>query len=263
MLREQTILHGLTLEETAIPFKFREMIIKLHDQHQQKVVILIDEYDKPILDNIENRDIARDIREGLKNFYSVIKDCDRYLKFVFITGISKFSKVSLFSVLNNLQDITLDTRYATICGYTQDELISVFADRLESVDIYKVKRWYNGYHFLGDNVYNPFDILLFLDNREFRNYWFETGTPTFLMKLIQEKQYSALDIELIQTTEIMMSSFDVDEIDLETLLFQTGYLTIKDHKTILNNTVFRLGYPNAEVKTSFTAYLLNSVPKGQ
>jgi len=219
MLREQTILHGLTLEETAIPFKFREMIIKLHDQHQQKVVILIDEYDKPILDNIENRDIARDIREGLKNFYSVIKDCDRYLKFVFITGISKFSKVSLFSVLNNLQDITLDTRYATICGYTQDELISVFADRLESVDIYKVKRWYNGYHFLGDNVYNPFDILLFLDNREFRNYWFETGTPTFLMKLIQEKQYSALDIELIQATEIMMSSFDVDEIDLEALLF--------------------------------------------
>ena len=109
MLREQTNLHGLTLEETAIPFKFRELIIKLHDQHQQKVVILIDQYDKPILDNIENRDIARDIREGLKNFYSVIKDCDRYLKFVFITGISKFSKVSLFSVLNILDDITPST----------------------------------------------------------------------------------------------------------------------------------------------------------
>jgi len=249
--------YGIRIDGKLLSLRFRELVIKLYNQHKQQVVILIDEYDKPILDNIENPDLAKEIREGLKNFYSVIKDCDRYLKFVFITGISKFSKVSLFSVLNNLKDITLDTRYATICGYTQDELVSVFADQLENVDINKVKRWYNGYHFMGDNVYNPFDILLFLDNREYRNYWFETGTPTFLMKLIQEKQYSALDIELIQTTEIMMSSFDVDEIDLETLLFQTGYLTIKDHKTILDSTVFRLGYPNAEVKTSFTACLLN------
>jgi len=257
MLREQTNLHGLTLEETAIAFKFRELVIKLHDQHQQKVVILIDEYDKPILDNIENPELAKEIREGLKNFYSVIKDCDRYLKFVFITGISKFSKVSLFSVLNNLEDITLDQDCATICGYTHDELSLTFADRLQGVDIQKLRRWYDGYNFMGDHVYNPFDILLFLKHHQFRNYWFETGTPTFLMKLIQEKQYSALDIELIQTSENMMSSFDVDVMDLETLLFQTGYLTIKDHKTILNNTVFRLGYPNAEVKTSFTAYLLN------
>ncbi len=227
MLREQTNLHGLTLEEAAIPFKFRELIIKLHDQHQQKVVILIDEYDKPILDNIENRDIAREIREGLKNFYSVIKDCDRYLKFVFITGISKFSKVSLFSVLNNLEDITLDQDCATICGYTHHELLVTFADRLQGVDIQKLRRWYDGYNFMGDHVYNPFDILLFLKHHQFRNYWFETGTPTFLMKLIQEKQYSALDIELIQTSENMMSCFDVDVMDLETLLFQTGYLTIK------------------------------------
>ena len=249
--------YGIKIDGKLLSLRFRELVIKLYNQHQQQVVILIDEYDKPILDNIENSDLAREIREGLKNFYSVIKDCDRYLKFVFITGISKFSKVSLFSVLNNLEDITLDQDCASICGYTHDELSLTFADRLQGVDIQKLRRWYDGYNFMGDHVYNPFDILLFLKHNQFRNYWFETGTPTFLMKLIQEKQYSALDIELIQTTEIMMSSFDVDEIDLETLLFQTGYLTIKDHKTILNNTVFRFGYPNAEVKTSFTAYLLN------
>ncbi len=257
MLQEQTDLHELTLEESAIPFKFRELIIKLHNRHRQKVVILIDEYDKPLLDNIENADMAAAMRNGLKNLYSVIKDCDPYLKFVFLTGISKFSKVSLFSVLNNLQDISLDSRYATICGYTQDELISVFADQLENVDIGKVKQWYDGYHFLGENVYNPFDILLFLDNREFRNYWFETGTPTFLMKLIQERQYSALDIESIQASEAIIGSFDLDMIEIETLLFQTGYLTIKDHEIILDNTVYRLGYPNTEAKVSFTAYLLN------
>jgi len=256
MLREQTNLHGLTLEETAIPFRFRELIIKLHDQHQQKVVILIDEYDKPILDNIENPDIAKEIREGLKNFYSVIKDCDQYLKFVFLTGISKFSKVSLFSVLNNLQDITLDTRYATICGYTQDELISVFADQLENVDIHKVKRWYNGYHFLGENVYNPFDILLFLDNREFRNYWFETGTPTFLIKLLLKRQYSIPKIERIVATYQLLGSFDVQQIEVETLLFQTGYLTIGSVRKVFDNSIYTLVYPNYEVKRSLTDFIL-------
>jgi len=249
--------YGIRIDSELLSLRFRELVIKLYNQHQQQVVILIDEYDKPILDNIENPDLAREIRECLKNFYSVIKDCDRYLKFVFITGISKFSKVSLFSVLNNLEDITLDPDCAAICGYTHDELSVTFADRLLGVDIQKLRRWYDGYNFMGDHVYNPFDILLFLKHHHFRNYWFETGTPTFLMKLIQEKQYSALDIELIQTSENMMSSFDVDEMDMETLLFQTGYLTIKNHKTILSNTVFRLGYPNAEVKTSFTACLLN------
>jgi hypothetical protein len=256
MLREQTNLHGLTLEETAIPFKFRELVIKLHNQHQQKVVILIDEYDKPLLDNIENSDTAGEIRDGLKNFYSAIKDCDRYLKFVFLTGISKFGKVSLFSVLNNLQDITLDTRYATICGYTQDELVSVFADQLENVDIYKVKRWYNGYHFLGENVYNPFDILLFLDNREFRNYWFETGTPTFLMKLLLKRQYLIPKIERTVATDQLLGSFDVQQIEVETLLFQTGYLTIGSVRKVFDNSVYTLVYPNYEVKRSLTDFIL-------
>ena len=256
MLQEQTDLHELTLEESAIPFKFRELIIKLHNRHRQKVVILIDEYDKPLLDNIENADMAAAMRNGLKNLYSVIKDCDPYLKFVFLTGISKFSKVSLFSVLNNLQDITLDSRYAAICGYTHDELISVFADQLENVDIGKIKHWYNGYNFLGENVYNPFDILLFLDNREFRNYWFETGTPTFLIKLIQEKQYPVPKIERAIATDQLLGSFDIHHIEVETLLFQTGYLTIGSIRTVLDSNVYTLVYPNFEVKRSLTDFIL-------
>jgi len=248
--------YGIRIDGELLSLRFRELIIKLYNQHQQRVVILIDEYDKPILDNIENPDLAREIRECLKNFYSVIKDCDQYLKFVFLTGISKFSKVSLFSVLNNLQDITLDTRYATICGYTQDELISVFADQLENVDIHKVKRWYNGYHFLGENVYNPFDILLFLDNREFRNYWFETGTPTFLIKLLLKRQYPIPKIERIVATDQLLGSFDVQQIEVETLLFQTGYLTIGSVRKVFDSSVYILVYPNYEVKRSLTDFIL-------
>jgi hypothetical protein len=248
--------YGIKIEGELSSLRFRELIIKLHDQHRKKVVILIDEYDKPILDNIENSDIARNMRECLKNFYSVIKDCDPYLKFVFLTGISKFSKVSLFSVLNNLQDITLDSRYAAICGYTHDELISVFANQLENVDIGKIKHWYNGYNFLGENVYNPFDILLFLDNREFRNYWFETGTPTFLIKLIQEKQYPVPKIERAIATDQLLGSFDIHHIEVETLLFQTGYLTIGSIRTVLDSNVYTLVYPNFEVKRSLTDFIL-------
>jgi hypothetical protein len=256
MLREQTNLHGLTLEETAIPFKFRELIIKLHDQHQQKVVILIDEYDKPILDNIENLNIAREIREGLKNFYSVIKDCDQYLKFVFLTGISKFSKVSLFSVLNNLEDITLDPDYATICGYSHDELSATFADRLLGVDIQKLRLWYDGYNFMGDHVYNPFDILLFLKHHQFQNYWFETGTPTFLIKLLIKRQYPIPKIERIVATDQLLGSFDVQQIEVETLLFQTGYLTIGSVRKVFDSSVYTMVYPNYEVKRSLTDFIL-------
>ncbi len=127
------------------------------------------------------------MRGGLQNFYSVIKSLDPHLKFVLLTGVSKFSKVSLFSGLNNLEDITLDPRAATLCGYTQDELTDAFADYLDGVDLAEVKRWYNGYNFLGEPVYNPFDILLYLRHREFKPYWFETGTPTFLINLLAER----------------------------------------------------------------------------
>ncbi|NPA49256.1 MAG: AAA family ATPase, partial [Thermodesulfobacteria bacterium] len=219
-------LYGVNLKYRTPEGRFEELIILLKEKYRKKVVVLVDEYDKPILDNIEKKETAIEIRESLKNLYSVIKDADPYLKFVFITGVTKFSKVSLFSGLNNLKDITIHPEYATICGYTQSEFEHVFADRLKGLDLEEVKRWYNGYSWLGEPVYNPFDILLFLDFREFRPFWFETGTPTFLIKLLIEKKYFIPELENLEVGEELIESFDVDTIRPETLLFQTGYLTI-------------------------------------
>ncbi len=257
ILKKHEGLYDVSLTNETIEGKFEELIQLLSEKYRQQVAVLIDEYDKPILDNIEDREIALAIREELKNFYSVLKDADPYLKFCFITGVSKFSKVSLFSGLNNLEDITLSPSYATVCGYTQEELESVFADRLKDVDLAEVRRWYNGYNFLGEPLYNPFDILLFLRDKLFRPYWFETGTPTFLIKLLLKKRFFIPDLENLEAGETILSSFDVDYIEPEPLLFQTGYLTIKRVKRIGPRTFYLLSYPNLEVKMSFTDHLLN------
>ncbi|HHI96837.1 MAG TPA: hypothetical protein ENJ96_03200 [Thermodesulfatator atlanticus] len=237
---------------------FHEIIIRAAEKFSQRVVVLVDEYDKPILDRIEDRETAIAIREKLKNFYAVLKDADPYLKFCFITGVSKFSKVSLFSGLNNLEDITLSPSYATICGYTQEELETVFADRLEGVDLAEVRRWYNGYNFLGESLYNPFDVLLFLRDKLFRPYWFETGTPSFLIKLILERRLPIPTLENLEVGDEILESFDVDRIYPETLLFQTGYLTIKEVRQRRAILKYLLGWPNLEVKVSFNNYLLNT-----
>ncbi len=236
---------------------FGRIIQEAYLKYNKKVVILIDEYDKPILDNIENSEIARIIRDELKSFYSVIKGSDEYIKFVFITGVSKFSKVSLFSGLNNLNDITLNPNYATICGYTQDDVETDFSKHLEGQDFDKIKKWYNGYKFLGEGVYNPFDILLFISNNfSYRNYWFQTATPTFLLKLIEKNNYFLPNLEYIVKDEMMLNSFDVDYIELETLMWQTGYLTINKVSENYDGTPkFHLGIPNYEVKIS----LLSSI----
>ncbi len=250
--------YNIDLEKDLIPDRFLELIKKISESFGQKVVILIDEYDKPILDRIEEREKALRIREALKNFYSVLKDADPYLKFVFITGVSKFSKVSLFSGLNNLKDITLHPAYATICGYTQKEFETVFFDRLEGVDLQEVRRWYNGYNFLGEPVYNPFDILLYLDSGLFRPYWFETGTPSFLIKLIFERRLYIPSFENLEVGDEILESFDMDRIYPEALLFQTGYLTIKSVRQRGAFLKYTLTWPNLEVETSFTNYLLNT-----
>ena len=239
--------------------RFGELIQLLNEKYNQAVVILIDEYDKPILDNIHDKKTAILIREELKNIYSVIKDSDPYIKFVFITGVSKFSKVSLFSGLNNLEDITLTARYSPICGYTQKELETVFADYLVGVDLNEVKKWYNGYNWLGEEVYNPFDILLYLKNKEFRNYWFETATPTFLIKLLETGQYYIPDLYRLSAGEEIIGSFDVDDIKVETLLFQTGYLTIKKLQQIGAFRRYDLTYPNLEVESSLNNYILSAL----
>jgi len=257
ILRENALPEGISFKNETIRGKVHELIHGLYRRYNQKVVILIDEYDKPILDNIDKPQTAIEIREGLKNFYSVIKDSDEFLKFVFITGVSKFSKVSLFSGLNNLQDLTLDPMAATLCGYTHEELLNTFSDRLEGVDLEALRQWYDGYNFLGDRVYNPFDILLFLDSKEFRNYWFETGSPSFLIKLITQNRYPMPNLERVQAFESLLSSFDIDRIHLETLLFQTGYLTIDKKSAIGTKIKYRLKYPNLEVKSSLADSILD------
>ncbi|MDH3348956.1 MAG: ATP-binding protein, partial [Desulfobulbaceae bacterium] len=161
--------------------------------------------------------------------------------------------------LNNLKDITLDKRYATLCGYTQDELETVFDEYLPGVDLKQVKEWYNGYNFLGDLVYNPFDVLLYLDSREFKPYWFETGTPTFLIDLVYSRQLSAIDFEKLDITELYMGSFDVDHIEPQPLLFQAGYLTILSSQQYPGGTYYTLGFPNHEVRHAFNDALLGKL----
>jgi hypothetical protein len=228
---------------------------------EQKIVILVDECDKPILDVIDHPEQARANREVLRGLYSVIKENDAYLKFVSLTGVSKFSKSGLFSGLNHLNDITLDARYADICGYTQIDLEREFAAYLTegNVDKEKSKSRYNGYNFAGsedEKVYNPFDILLFFDKSfQYKNYRFETGNPSFLIKLIQKNKYYFLQMERVSIQDSVLSSFDVDHIPLTPLLFQAGYLTIKEITTIGTQYAYVLGYPNAEVKASLNALL--------
>ena len=241
---------------------FGRLIREAYKKYKQKVVILVDEYDKPILDNIENPEVARVMRDELKNFYSIIKGADEYLKFVFITGVSKFSKVSLFSGLNNIQDITLNPNYSTICGYRQEDVETVFAKHLEGQDFVKIQKWYNGYKFLGEGVYNPFDILLFISNNfAYRNYWFSTATPTFLLKLIEKNNYFLPDLENIVKDDKMLDSFDVDYIELETLMWQTGYLTIEKSYENFDGMEYLLTIPNQEVKISLLGSIADFMSK--
>ena len=237
--------------------RFLELIRLIHEKTGQRVVILIDEYDKPILDRIEEPTAAKQIREGLKDFYSVIKDSDAHVKFALLTGVSKFSKVSIFSGLNNLKDITLDKRYSSICGYTDSDLDAVFAPELEGLDRSEIRAWYNGYNWTGDAVYNPFDLLLLFDQRQFRPWWFETGTPTFLVNYLTEKGFFTPDLAGLRCSMTLLSTFDVEQMTPEALLFQTGYLTIKKvEEPIRGQWVYTLGYPNHEVETSLNSALL-------
>jgi hypothetical protein len=230
------------------------------------VVVLVDEYDKPILDNITDEDTALSVRDTLRGFYSAIKDADEHIKFAFLTGVSKFSKMNLFSGLNNLTDITLDNRYATICGYTQMDVETGFKEYLDRtgpsgpVDPAELAKWYNGYSFSGESVYNPYDILLFFDkDRQYKSYWFETGTPTFLMDMIRDKQYFLPDLENLEVSEQLLNTFDVGNIPIESLMFQTGYLTIQGVKPsrIPHINRYRLGFPNFEVRHAFLNYFLD------
>jgi hypothetical protein len=236
--------------------RFAELIRQAQRRAGLPVVVLIDEYDKPILDNIESPARALEMREGLKNLYSVLKGADAHLKFVFLTGVSKFSKVSLFSGLNQLQDITLDRRWSALCGYTDADLDRVFAPELPGLDRDEIRRWYNGYNWLGESVYNPFDVLLLFDRREFLPYWFETGTPSFLIKVLAERRMHTPDLGRLQASAQLLATFDVDAMATEALLFQSGYLTIASAQHRPGRLELKLKYPNLEVQASLNEALL-------
>ena len=260
ILQENAEHLGVSYESTDIPGKLGTLIRKAMAKYGERAVVLVDEYDKPILDNIENPPIAAEMREGLKNLYSVLKEQDANLQFVFMTGVTKFSQVSLFRGLNQLTDITIDTRYSSICGYTETDLTQSFGEHLAGADREAVRSWYNGYNWTGsESVYNPYDILMFIDKRKiFRNYWFETGSPSFLVKLFQAKCYFLPNLEHLEVTEEILESFEVERINPVTLLFQSGYLTIESTFTAMERYMFRLKIPNREVKVALGDQLVNA-----
>ncbi|MEZ4658973.1 MAG: AAA family ATPase [Caldilineaceae bacterium] len=258
--------HGLTLNERDHKGKFRELILRLGEQGE--VVLLIDEYDKPITDLLEHEEQLQENITTLRNFYSVLKSAEgEHIYFTLITGVSKYGKISIFSELNNLLDISLDRRFATLLGYTQAELEHYFGDYIERLAAtFQVQRaeilqqiafWYDGYSWDGiDSVYVPYSTLLFFEQQRFTNHWFSTGTPSFLVKLLRSHRIPAYQLDDLNADNTLLESADVNNISVLSLLFQTGYLTIKAiHNSFLGAT-YHLGYPNYEVAQSFQQYLL-------
>ncbi|MFQ5633059.1 MAG: ATP-binding protein, partial [bacterium] len=265
--------YGLRLKTKLLADKFVELILATSKKYHENVVVLVDEYDKPIINHLgkgeEGLKIARQNRDLLKNFFGVLKggQVAASLRFVFITGISKFSRVSIFSDLNNLQDLTMHAGYADMLGYTQEELEHYFSDRIAafaqkqktSTDdiLQKLREWFNGYRFTKADVqvYNPFSIVNVFSEYDFKTFWFETATPSFLVNLIKENDYPIPNIESLAVRQSTFSTYDLENLKLEALLFQTGYVTIQDFDGIR----YRLGYPNQEVKTAFLEFLYDSL----
>jgi hypothetical protein len=257
-----------------VPFKgetlsdyFARMILSLYEKYGEKVAVIIDEYDKPMLSTIDNAELHRDTRNALKGFYSILKSYDQYLKFVLLTGVTKFSQVSVFSELNNLTDISLAPEYHDICGITQRELETVFQPEIDGVvqdrkltkDGYlsRLKQFYNGYRFSenADTVYNPFGLLNhFNSHGKFDTYWFSTGTPTFLIKLIEQQKIDILSLEKKAFTLAGLQRFNVDNMDAPAVLYQAGYLTITAYDDEFGE--YTLDYPNEEVRAAFANALL-------
>ena len=243
--------------------RFARLLAALHRQAGERVVVLVDEYDKPILDALEDRELAAANRDDLRGLYGTIKDCDAHVEFAFITGVSRFSKVSLFSDLNNLTDITLDPRYSAICGYTDTDLDRIFAAELPGLDRKRIAAWYDGYRWLGaEGVYNPFGILKLFASRRFRAHWFETATPRFLVDTLIRRGFAAPNLERVHASEALLSSFDVDHISVEALLFQTGYLTIAAEEDLDGDPQYRLTYPNREVRRGLNESLIDTLAPG-
>ena len=261
--------HGIELEVDTNKSRFAELLQKLHAK-KGKIVLLIDEYDKPIIDHLEETELPKALehRAILKSFYSILKDSEAQLHFVLITGVSKFSQVSIFSDLNHLTDLTLNEDYALMLGITQKELEHYFKDYLtEAAKKFKISRKillaemrerYNGFSWDGKNtVYNPFGTLSFLLHKDFRNFWFSTGTPTFLVQLME--QQTKFEFDNISTNILRIEKYDLENLDITAILFQTGYLTIKQRN--YRNGEIVLDYPNIEIKESLYAFMLDAIKR--
>jgi hypothetical protein len=259
----------LELRGDLAPIQFVNLILDMHQKYGERVVIIIDEYDKPLLNTIDVPDIHREILSALKAFYGVLKSSDEHLRFVFLTGVTKFSQVSIFSDLNNLIDLSLDPRYADLCGITQEEMERDFEPELEKIAAEKkrekhtylaeLKHFYNGYRFSSNplTVYNPFGLLNhFNSGGRFDAFWFATGTPTFLIKLIETQKINILNLERSKVSLYDFHKFDVENMDAVPVLYQSGYLTIVDYDE--ERSRFVLDYPNEEVRASFARSLVDT-----
>ncbi|MDO9571803.1 MAG: ATP-binding protein [Hydrogenophaga sp.] len=258
LLLDNQRLLGVTCTQTStgISGQFSELIAQVHQASGQRVVVLIDECDKPVRDNIADSATASKMRMGLMNLYSVLKDANEHLKFVLLTGVSKFSTASMFSGLNNLQDITLDPRYSGLCGFTDNDVDTVFAPELPGLDREEIRRWYNGYNWLGERVYNPFDVLELFHHRVFTPDWVEADPPAFLIQLLAERQVFTPKLGQAVGEEGLLSTLDVDDIVPEALMFQAGYLTVDSVRKIPGRQVLTLKYPNKGVQASMNSSLL-------
>ena len=248
--------------------RFRLLITALFKQTGKQVAILVDEYDKPLLQTMGvNEELNEQYRNMLKAFYSVIKTCDQYIHFAFLTGVTKFSKISIFSDLNNLRDISMEEDYAGICGITQEELEANFQSEIQALAtrqdltyqqaLAELKQWYDGYlfHQAGKGMYNPYSVLSALVKKEIKSYWFSTGTPTFLVNYLQEAHYYIPDLDgNVELNESGLETYRAAAEDALPILFQAGYLTIKEY--ISDVRLYRLGFPNDEVRYGFLENLL-------
>ncbi len=261
----------LTLDENA-DITLYNLIIKLYKEFGS-VVVLIDEYDKPITDNINDLEKAEEMRKYLRSFYIVLKSCSKYLKFVMLTGVSKFSKAGVFSGLNNLQDISMKEEYSDIVGYTQQELEDNFGDWFEKATqklsltkeelLQKIKRHYDGFSFDGKTrVYNPFSILNFFNDQKFNNYWYNSGTPSFLVDYFKQHQINDIDkLRHIKVTSDFADEQEIEKATPESFLFQAGYLTIEKWESIGDSEILTIDYPNEEVKKSISRLFLKDIYK--
>ncbi|MBQ5642710.1 MAG: ATP-binding protein [Bacteroidaceae bacterium] len=259
-------LYGADPAETTLPMRFEGIIRRAYEKTGERVAILVDEYDKPLLQAISNKALQDEYRATLKSVYGALKSMDECIKFALLTGVTKFSKVSVFSDLNNLNDISMDHRYSELCGISEKELHQYFREDIQKMAdkegisyeeiSERLRQNYDGYHFAPNTrgMYNPFSILNVLARLQFGSYWFETGTPTYLVELLQKNDYALEEIDNIVVDIDSISGIDATDTDAIPVIFQSGYLTIKDFDPRFQS--YTLGYPNKEVEMGFTKFLL-------